>query len=65
MTSTSGRILAAAALPLLAGFLVMACSSEKPVIKLHLWEGSESLQLNNAVAEFIIEKGYGLRAPGS
>ena len=44
-------------------FLGMACSSgegdaEKPVISLHDPQ-SESIWLNNAIAKFIIEEGYG------
>ncbi len=51
------RILSAAVLLFLLVLLVPGCT-QKPVIRLH--EGQwGSLWVNNAIAEFIIEKGYG------
>ncbi|MEE9199444.1 MAG: glycine betaine ABC transporter substrate-binding protein [Dehalococcoidia bacterium] len=49
---------AALALFLLA-LLTTGCGGSKPVIRFHVWEGTGSHWLNNAIAGFIIEKGYG------
>jgi glycine betaine/proline transport system substrate-binding protein len=58
--TTHGRILGGAIILLLLALSAAGCGgSEKPVIKLHLWEGTDSHSLNNAIAEFIIENGYG------
>ena len=46
-------------LSVLGAALTAGCGDEKPVIKLHVWDDSESHLLNNAIAEFIIEEGYG------
>tara|TARA_B100000315_G_scaffold166368_2_gene154984 strand:- start:280 stop:1287 length:1008 start_codon:yes stop_codon:yes gene_type:complete len=52
-----GRALVAV-LALILVVLAAACGGEKPVIKLH--DGQwESLSLNNAIFEFIVENGYG------
>jgi glycine betaine/proline transport system substrate-binding protein len=58
LRATHGRILGVAALLLLLALLVAGCGGQKPVIKLHAWE-TDSHFLNNAIAEFIIEEGYG------
>ena len=52
MRIMSLRALGAAALLLT---LAMLAAGEKPVIKMHVWEGTNSHWLNNAIAEFIIE----------
>ncbi|GAG47503.1 unnamed protein product, partial [marine sediment metagenome] len=58
MRTTGGRALGAAIVVFLLAFLAAGCGSEKPVIKLR--DGQwESQWINNAIAEFIIEEGYG------
>ena len=47
----------AVALAMMA-LLSSSCGGGKSVIRLHVWEGSPSHYVNNAIAEFIIEKGY-------
>ena len=59
MNPTKSPIWAGALLLVLVAALTAGCGGEKPVIKLHLWDGTESQLLNNAIAEFIIEEGYG------
>ena len=57
---TRGRILGAILVLLVLVLLAAGCGDgEKPVIRLHVWEGTDSHALNNAIAEFIIENGYG------
>lgn len=43
---------------LLANFAV-GCGGENPIIKVHVWEGTGSHLLNNAILEFVVENGYG------
>ena len=60
MRTRRGRILGGVIVLLAVALSTAGCGDdEKPVINLHVWEGSDSHWLNNAIAEFIIENGYG------
>ncbi len=58
LTRLTGKIWVLGAALLLLGAFSAGCSGPKPVIKLHDSQ-YESLWVNNAIAEFIIEKGFG------
>ena len=59
MRTRRGRILGGVIVLLAVALSTAGCGDdEKPVINLHVWEGSDSHWLNNAIAEFIIENGY-------
>ncbi len=60
MRTTRGGILGGVIVLLSLALSTAGCGDgEKPVINLHVWEGTDSHSLNNAIAEFIIENGYG------
>ena len=60
MKTTRRGILGATLMFLLLVLSAAGCGDgEKPVIRLHVWEGTDSHWLNNAIIEFVIENGYG------
>ena len=60
MRTTRGKILGGVIVLLSLALSTAGCGDdEKPVINLHVWEGTDSLWLNNAIVEFIVENGYG------
>ncbi len=59
MATKKSPIWAGALLLVLGTALTAGCVGEKALIKLHVWDDSESHLLINAIATFIIEEGYG------
>jgi len=60
MRTTRDRILGGVIVLLSLALITAGCGDdEKPIINLHVWEGTDFHWLNNAITGFIIETGYG------
>ena len=59
MTTRGSTLDGVIVLPSLALSTAGCTDAEKPVIDLHVREGTDSHWLNNTMAEFFIENGYG------
>ena len=65
MKSPHGGLLGSAIVFFSLVLLAAGCGGGKSVIRLHVWEGTDSLSLNNAFAEFVIEEGHGYTVVGA